>query len=84
MKTGRHERARCKAVSQSPQLIALSLRVLSLVAVFPEGRRQSFLLQTHHLQASIFIGPIEDRVELLDLCSDRFYGGYLELTKERL
>ena len=57
---------------------------LSLVAVFPEGRRQSVLSQTHHLRASIFIGPVEDQVELLDLCGDKFYGGYLELTKERL
>jgi hypothetical protein len=84
MKMGRHEQAQCKAALQSPQSIALSRRALSLVAVFPEGRQQSVLSQTHHLQASIFIGPIENQVELLDLCGDRFYGGYLELTKERL
>jgi hypothetical protein len=83
-KTGLHKQAQCKAASQSPQSIALSLRALSLVATFREGLLRNFLFQTHHLQARIFIGPVEGQVELLDLCSDRFYNGYLKLTKERL
>jgi hypothetical protein len=71
MKTGRHERVQYKAVSQSLQSQALSLRALNLVVVFPEGRQKIFPSQMYHLRANIYLVRLK-LDELLNSCRTRF------------